>query len=142
MAAGARRDLRGGEGFGRADERRADPRAPLIEVKHICTRFGAAVVHEDVSLAIDKGEVFAIAGGNGSGRRGPGCNPRSRHLLLELEDDPLGEALVRGNDLFRIKGIVAINGDPRRHVLQGVHRLQELRAAEPWGAARPWRRRT
>ena len=45
-------------------------------------------------------------------------------------------AEVRGNDLFRIKGIVAIEGDERRHVLQGVHRLHELRAAEPWGAQR------
>ena len=32
------------------------------------TRFGSAVVHEDVSLTIEKGEVFAIAGGNGSGK--------------------------------------------------------------------------
>ncbi len=40
----------------------------LIEVQHIHTRFGAAVVHDDVSLTIDKGEVFAIAGGNGSGK--------------------------------------------------------------------------
>lgn len=41
---------------------------PVIEVSHISTRFGAAVVHDDVSLTIDKGEVFAIAGGNGSGK--------------------------------------------------------------------------
>ena len=46
----------------------ATPADPLIEVSHIHTRFGAAVVHEDVSLTIDKGEVFAIAGGNGSGK--------------------------------------------------------------------------
>jgi phospholipid/cholesterol/gamma-HCH transport system ATP-binding protein len=45
-----------------------EPRTTLIEVNHIHTRFGAAVVHEDVSLTIDKGEVFAIAGGNGSGK--------------------------------------------------------------------------
>ncbi|MBI5721527.1 MAG: GTP-binding protein [Burkholderiales bacterium] len=43
----------------------------------------------------------------------------------------------RGNDLFRIKGIVAIEGDDRRHVLQGVHRLHDLRVAEPWGDDRP-----
>lgn len=45
-----------------------EPTAPLIEVRHVHTRFGAAVVHEDVSLTINKGEVFAIAGGNGSGK--------------------------------------------------------------------------
>ncbi len=45
-----------------------EPRHPVIQVRHIHTRFGAAVVHEDVSLTINKGEVFAIAGGNGSGK--------------------------------------------------------------------------
>jgi phospholipid/cholesterol/gamma-HCH transport system ATP-binding protein len=45
------------------------PRAePVIEVEHVSTRFGAAVVHDDVSLAVYPGEVFAIAGGNGSGK--------------------------------------------------------------------------
>jgi phospholipid/cholesterol/gamma-HCH transport system ATP-binding protein len=46
----------------------AEPRDPLIEVSHIYTRFGTAVVHEDVSLTVNRGEVFAIAGGNGSGK--------------------------------------------------------------------------
>ena len=42
--------------------------APVIEVRHVATRFGRAVVHEDVSLTINQGEVFAIAGGNGCGK--------------------------------------------------------------------------
>lgn len=42
--------------------------APIIEVSHVCTRFGNAVVHDDVNLTINRGEVFAIAGGNGSGK--------------------------------------------------------------------------
>lgn len=41
---------------------------PIIEVSHVSTRFGRAVVHEDVSLTVVRGEVFAIAGGNGSGK--------------------------------------------------------------------------
>jgi len=56
--------------------------------------------------------------------------PALKAWLAELSE-------VRGNDLFRIKGIVAIEGDERRHVLQGVHRLHDLRTAEPWGAERP-----
>jgi phospholipid/cholesterol/gamma-HCH transport system ATP-binding protein len=42
--------------------------SPIIDVHHVKTRFGSAVVHDDVSLAVEKGEVFAIAGGNGSGK--------------------------------------------------------------------------
>ncbi|MCS6302082.1 MAG: ATP-binding cassette domain-containing protein [Nitrospira sp.] len=42
--------------------------APVIEVNHVATKFGQAVVHEDVSLSIRRGEIFAIAGGNGSGK--------------------------------------------------------------------------
>ena len=41
---------------------------------------------------------------------------------------------AQGDDIFRIKGIIGIAGDPRRHVLQGVHRVFELRAANPWSA--------
>ncbi|UVT16096.1 MAG: ATP-binding cassette domain-containing protein [Nitrospira sp.] len=41
---------------------------PVIEVIHVATKFGQAVVHEDVSLSIRRGEIFAIAGGNGSGK--------------------------------------------------------------------------
>ena len=41
---------------------------PVIEVSHVSTRFGWALVHEDVSLMVVRGEVFAIAGGNGSGK--------------------------------------------------------------------------
>ena len=40
----------------------------IIEVSHVATRFGQAVVHADVSLSVRRGEVFAIAGGNGCGK--------------------------------------------------------------------------
>lgn len=43
-------------------------------------------------------------------------------LLLQAE----------GDDLYRIKGILAVPGDERRHVLQGVHRLLELKASTAW----------
>ena len=42
---------------------------------------------------------------------------------------------AQGETIFRFKGIVGVAGDPRRHVLQGVHKVFELRPADPWGAA-------
>jgi phospholipid/cholesterol/gamma-HCH transport system ATP-binding protein len=42
--------------------------APVIEVNHVTTKFGNSVVHDDVSLSVQRGEVFAIAGGNGCGK--------------------------------------------------------------------------
>jgi len=41
---------------------------PVIDVRHVSTRFGPTLVHQDVSLTIRQGEVFAIAGGNGCGK--------------------------------------------------------------------------
>jgi G3E family GTPase len=40
----------------------------------------------------------------------------------------------RGDEIFRLKGILAIAGEPNRVVLQGVHRLMDLRAADAWGS--------
>ncbi len=40
----------------------------IVEVKDICTRFGAAVVHENVSLSVQRGEIFALVGGSGCGK--------------------------------------------------------------------------
>jgi G3E family GTPase len=51
------------------------------------------------------------------------------HLTTLLEE--------RGDDIFRLKGIVAVAGDNRRHVVQGVHRLFELRPANPWSTEKP-----
>lgn len=41
---------------------------PIVEVNNICTRFGDAVVHENVSLTVRRGEIFALVGGSGCGK--------------------------------------------------------------------------
>ncbi|MGB6327685.1 MAG: ATP-binding cassette domain-containing protein [Halarcobacter sp.] len=40
----------------------------MIEVKHISTSFGEKIVHDDISLKVNKGEIFGILGGSGSGK--------------------------------------------------------------------------
>ena len=49
------------------------------------------------------------------------------------------EALVteRGDDIFRMKGIVALERETRRYVLQGVHRITDLKPADAWGEDKP-----
>ena len=39
----------------------------------------------------------------------------------------------RGGDLYRYKGLIAVRDDDRRLVVQGVHRLYDVRPGEPWG---------
>jgi len=40
----------------------------VVEIRSLNTRFGAAVVHEDVSLAVRRGEIFALVGASGCGK--------------------------------------------------------------------------
>ena len=40
---------------------------------------------------------------------------------------------ARGDDVFRLKGIIAVSGDTRRGVLQGVRRIFEIRPADTPG---------
>ena len=42
-----------------------------------------------------------------------------------------------GDDVFRLKGIVAFRGEPRRQVLQAVHRMMDIQPAEAWGNEAP-----
>jgi G3E family GTPase len=47
----------------------------------------------------------------------------------------LREVLVnKGPDIFRMKGVLSIEGEPRRFVFQGVHMLFDGRADREWGA--------
>ena len=39
---------------------------------------------------------------------------------------------VHADDIYRIKGILQAQGDERRHVLQGVHSILELKPSLPW----------
>ena len=62
----------------------------------------------------------------------------SLELDGEVEESALGIWLSRllqaqGPDIFRLKGIVAIAGEDRRFVFQGVHMLFDGEPGAPWG---------
>lgn len=42
--------------------------ANVIEVRDLCNRFGAQVVHEHLDLDVRRGEVLAVIGGSGAGK--------------------------------------------------------------------------
>jgi G3E family GTPase len=47
----------------------------------------------------------------------------------------IGELLrTKGNDIYRSKGVLAIKGNDKRLVFQGVHMLFDGRFEQPWGA--------
>lgn len=41
---------------------------PVIEIRHLTTRFGDAVIHDDISFTVQRGEIFALVGASGSGK--------------------------------------------------------------------------
>ena len=68
----------------------------------------------------------------------------SRSFIL---DKPLERALFEswikallaehGDDLYRVKGIVAFRGEPQRQVVQAVRRIMDIKPAEAWGEEQP-----
>ncbi len=68
----------------------------VVEVNQVATRFGAHVVHSDVSFTVQRAEVFALVGGSGSGK-----STLLRELIL-LHTPDAGSIKVLGVDL---KGI-------------------------------------
>ncbi|MFM9435684.1 phospholipid/cholesterol/gamma-HCH transport system ATP-binding protein [Janthinobacterium sp. CG_23.3] len=45
-----------------------DGDAPVVEISNLWTKFGRTVVHQDLNLAIERGEILSIVGGSGTGK--------------------------------------------------------------------------
>ena len=57
----------------------------------------------------------------------------------ELDEKKLSDWLgtllrTKGQDIFRMKGVLAVKGRDMRFVFQGVHMLMDGRPDRPWGA--------
>ena len=71
----------------------APARRCLIEVRNLWTRFGDHVVHRDVNLNVDRGEVLSLVGGSGSGKT------TLLRQMMGLETPSQGEVKVFGVSL-------------------------------------------
>jgi phospholipid/cholesterol/gamma-HCH transport system ATP-binding protein len=76
--------------------------AAIIEVRSVSTRFGDAVVHEDVSLAVNPGEIFALVGGSGSGK-----STLLREIIL-LQQPVSGSIRVFGQEVVGLSDDAAL----------------------------------
>ena len=66
---------------------------PVLEMHGVATRFGSHVVHENVDLAVQRREIFAVIGGSGSGK-----STLLREMIL-LHRPDAGTIRVLGQEL-------------------------------------------
>jgi phospholipid/cholesterol/gamma-HCH transport system ATP-binding protein len=72
------------------------PRETVIEVRGLCNRFGAQVVHENLDLDVYKGEILGVVGGSGSGKS---VLLRS---IIGLNRPAAGSVRLFGEDVLRL----------------------------------------
>ena len=68
---------------------------PAIDVQHIVKRFGDFTAVNDVSFAVEKGEIFGLLGPNGAGKS------TLIRMLTTLLPPPAGTALIGGIDIAK-----------------------------------------
>lgn len=67
---------------------------PVIDIRNLYTRFGQNVVHDDISLSVQPGEIFALVGGSGCGK-----STLLRTILL-LQQPVSGSIRVFGREVL------------------------------------------
>ncbi|MGH7832810.1 MAG: ABC transporter ATP-binding protein [Candidatus Binatia bacterium] len=83
----------------------------VIEIRHLSTRFGKTVIHDDISLAVMRGEVFALVGASGGGK-----SMLLREIIM-LRRPEGGSIRVLGEDILAIGEREAIELRRRMGVL-------------------------
>jgi len=78
-----------------SDEELLDQDGPAIVVKGLCSRFGDHIVHENLDLTVERGEVLGVVGGSGSGKS------VLLNSIIGLRNPEAGEITVFGQRLQR-----------------------------------------
>lgn len=68
---------------------------PVIEIRGLQTRFGEHVVHQDLDLTVQQGEILSLVGGSGSGKT------TLLRQMLGLAKPAQGIVTVLGHDMGR-----------------------------------------
>lgn len=68
----------------------------IIQVRDLCNRFGAQVVHEHLDLDVRRGEILGVVGGSGTGKS---VLLRS---IVGLRRPTSGSVRVFGEDLLQL----------------------------------------
>ncbi|MBN1776868.1 MAG: ABC transporter ATP-binding protein [Clostridiales bacterium] len=81
--------------------------APIVRFEHVSVRFPSALANDDVSLAIRRGEAFALVGENGAGKT------TLMNVLYGLVRPALGTVIIKGEKISQ-------RHDPMRAIAMGV----------------------
>lgn len=79
------------------------PLEHVIEISNIFTRFGSAVVHDNVSMQVRRGEIFALVGSSGCGK-----STLLREILL-LHRPQSGSIRVFGKEVLGMNDEAALS---------------------------------
>jgi phospholipid/cholesterol/gamma-HCH transport system ATP-binding protein len=69
--------------------------APIVSIRKLWTQFGDAVVHQDLNLNIEQGQIVALVGGSGSGKT------TLLRQVLGLQSPSRGSVQVFGQETTR-----------------------------------------
>ena len=69
----------------------------LLELKNLKTQFGPKVIHSDLSLSVEPGEILVLLGGSGAGKS------VLLRTLIGLEIPSKGSCSFQGSDLFSLR---------------------------------------
>ena len=74
-----------------------DGSVPVVEIRGLQTKFGRTVIHNDLDLTIEQGEIMSIVGGSGTGKT------VLLRQMLGLEKPSKGCVRIFGEDITQAK---------------------------------------
>jgi phospholipid/cholesterol/gamma-HCH transport system ATP-binding protein len=83
----------------------------LIEVRGLCSQFGDNVIHDDLDLTVERGEVIGVVGGSGTGKT------VLLNTIIGLKEPEGGSVSIFGHDMATLSKQEAADVERRTGVL-------------------------